>query len=222
MPVFRRSSAGETDSKAADGGTEQTEDAPAKKTPSPQQASKGRPTPKRSEAERGRYRSIQGGTTSGRTTSGTRDPGRKLTPEEKERKKEQERTDRSRRMRAMQAGEEWALGPRDRGPLRKLARDYVDSHRRPSEFYMYALIILLVALMSHQSALGSYLEYLVFLIIVVVAIDAFFIRRSLRKLAAERFPNESTSGLTWYAVMRAMQIRGFRNPKPAVKPGQKI
>lgn len=222
MPVFRRSSAGETDSKAADGGAEQTEDAPAKKTPPPQQSGKGRPTPKRSEAERARYRSIQGGKTSGRASGATRDPGRKLTPEEKQRRKEEERARRQRNMRAMQAGEEWALGPRDRGPLRRLARDYVDSHRRPSEFYMYALIILLVALMSHNSALGTYLQYLVFVVIIVVAIDAFFIRRSLRKLARERFPSESTSGLTWYAVMRAMQIRGFRNPKPQVKPGDKI
>lgn len=222
MPVFRRSSAGETDSKAADGGAEQNEDAPAKKSPPPQQAGKGRPTPKRSEAERARYRSIQGGTTSGRTSNPTRDPGRKLTPEEKQREKERAKAERSRRMRAMQAGEEWALGPRDRGPLRKLARDYVDSHRRPSEFYMYALIILLVGLMSHNSALGTYMQLLVFAVIIVVAIDALFIRRSLRKLAAERFPNESTRGLTWYAVMRAMQIRGFRNPKPRVKPGEKI
>lgn len=221
MPVFRRSSAGETASEAAEG-AEQTENAPAKKTPPPQQAGKGRPTPKRSEAERARYRSIQGGKTSGRPASASRDPGRKLTPEEKQRRKEQDRAERQRRMRAMQAGEEWALGPRDRGPLRKLARDYVDSHRRPSEFYMYALIILLVALMSHQSALGAYLQYLVFVIIIVVAVDAFFIRRSLRKLARERFPNEPTNGLTWYAVMRAMQIRGFRNPKPRVKPGDKI
>lgn len=217
MPVFRRSSAGETASEAAEG-AEQTETAPAKKTPPPQQAGKGRPTPKRSEAERARYRSIQGGKTSGRTGSASRDPGRKLTPEEKQRRKEQDRADRQRRMRAMQAGEDWALGPRDRGPLRKLARDYVDSHRRPSEFYMYALILVLVAMMARQAEF----EYLVVVIIIVVVIDALFIRRSIRKLARERFPNESTNGLTWYAVMRAMQIRAMRNPKPQVKPGDKI
>ena len=53
----------------------------------------------------------------------------------------------------MRRGEEWALGPRDRGPARKLARDYVDSHRRPSEYYMYVLVLLLVALLSHNKAL---------------------------------------------------------------------
>ena len=222
MPVFRRSSAGETDSKAAGGGAERTEETPAQKTPPPAQAGKGRPTPKRSEAERNRYRSIQGGTTSGRKVNATRDPGRKLTPEEKQRQKENARTDRNRRMEAMRKGEEWALGPRDKGPLRKLARDYVDSQRRPSEYYMYALLVLLVALFAHNKAIESYTGPLVFAVIVIIAIDGFFIRRGLRKLAAERYPGQSTRGLTWYAVVRAMQIRRFRNPAPAVKPGDKI
>jgi Protein of unknown function (DUF3043) len=220
MPVFRRSSAGETDSKAAGGGAEPTEEAPAKSKP-PEQASKGRPTPKRSEAERNRYRSIQGGTTSGRTTS-TRDPGRKLTPEEKARERDRARTDRTKRMEAMRRGEDWALGPRDQGPLKKLARDYVDSHRRASEFYMYALLVLLVALFTRNSIVESYTGPLVFVLIAIIAIDAFLIRRGLQKLVAERYPGQSTRGLTWYAVMRAMQIRRFRNPQPRVKPGDKI
>ena len=87
MPVFRRSSAGETDSKADGSQAEQATDAPAQKkvqTKPPTQGGKGRPTPKRSEAERRRYQSIQGGTTSGRTPAATRDPARKLTPEEME------------------------------------------------------------------------------------------------------------------------------------------
>ena len=58
------------------------------------------------------------------------------------------RSERDRRMAAMKRGEEWALGPRDRGPIKKLARDYVDSHRRPSEYYMYVLVVLLVALLE--------------------------------------------------------------------------
>lgn len=221
MPVFRRSSAGETDSKAAGGEAEQAKDTPAKTKP-PTQAGKGRPTPKRSEAERNRYRSIQGGTTSGRTTSTVRDPGRKLTPEEKAREKDRARSDRTKRMEAMRRGEDWALGPRDRGPLRKLARDYVDSHRRPSEFYMYALLVLLVALFSRNQVVATYVGPLVFVLIAIIVTDGFFIGRSLRKLAAERYPGESTRGLTWYAVMRAMQIRRFRNPVPRVRPGDKI
>lgn len=218
MPVFRRSSAGETNSEAAGGEAEQAQDAPAKKTNPPAQTGKGRPTPKRSEAERNRYQSIRGGTTSGRAPATTRDPGRKLTPEEKAREKERARAERSRNMERTRSGE----GPRDRGPARKLARDYVDSHRRPSEFYMYALIILLVALLSRNQVINTYVGPLVFVMIAIIVIDGYFISRALRKLVAERCPGESTRGLTWYAVMRAMQIRRFRMPRPTVKPGDKI
>ena len=42
------------------------------------------------------------------------------------------------------------------------------------------------------------------------------------KLAAERYPGESTRGMTTYAVMRALQIRRFRMPTPRLKPGDKF
>ena len=45
---------------------------------------------------------------------------------------------------------------------------------------------------------------------------------SLRRLMAERLPNESMKGLTAYSVMRALQIRRFRVPVPRVHPGDKI
>jgi hypothetical protein len=215
MPVFRRSSAGATEGKAQDSQGTQSPEAPAKSKP-PAQAGKGRPTPKRSEAERSRYKSITGSTTSGRG-SGTSSGG-KLTPEDKARA----RTERDRRTTAMRRGEEWALGPRDRGPIKKLARDYVDAHRRPSEYYMYVLVLLLVALLSRNSTLNTYVSPLVLALIAVVAVDAFLIRRSLHKLAAERYPGESTRGMTTYAVMRSLQIRRFRMPTPRLKPGDKF
>jgi hypothetical protein len=217
MPVFRRSSAGATDGKAQDSQAEQSPEAPAKSKPSAE-AGKGRPTPKRSEAERDRYRSITGSTTSGRgRSSGTTTRG-KATPEDKARA----RSERDRRMTAMRRGEEWALGPRDRGPVRKLARDYVDSHRRVSEYYMYVLIVLLVALLSRNKALETYVTPFVLVLIVVVVLDAYLIRRALRKLVAQRCPDESTRGMTTYAVMRALQIRRFRMPTPRLKPGDKF
>jgi hypothetical protein len=226
--VFRRSSGGASgtakDSPGGPGGRPpgqgesdtQSQEAPAKNRPAAE-AGKGRPTPKRSEAERGRYQSITGSTTSGRGPSGSAPRG-KLTPEDKARA----RTDREKRSAAMRRGEEWALGPRDRGPIKKLARDYVDSRRRPSEYYMYVLVVLLIALLSRNKALNTYVSPLVLVLIVVVAADAYLLRRSLHKLAAERYPGESTRGMTTYAVMRALQIRRFRMPAPRLKPGDKF
>jgi Protein of unknown function (DUF3043) len=217
MPVFRRNSAGAAEGKAADSEAAQSQGAPAKNKP-PAQSGKGRPTPKRSEAERDRYRSITGSTTSGRGPSGSSTARGKATPEDKARI----RSDRERRTQAMRRGEDWALGPRDRGPARKLARDYIDSHRRVSEYYMYVLIILLVALLSRNKTLENYVSPFVVVLIVIIVVDAYLIRRALRKLVAERLPGESARGLTTYAVMRALQIRRFRMPAPRVKPGDKF
>ncbi len=225
MPVFRRSSAGATDGKAQDSVGAKNPGAAANETAKDRpaaEAKKGRPTPKRSEAERDRYQSIQGGRSSGTRTSSAGRPAAPRTPEQKARDKDRDRSDRSRRMDAMRRGEEWALGPRDKGPARKLARDYVDAHRRPSEFYMYALIVLLVLLVTHNKALNNYVSYLVVALIAVILIDGFFIRRALRKLVAERLPGESSRGLTMYAVMRALQIRRLRVPTPRLKPGDKF
>jgi hypothetical protein len=216
MRVFRRSSAGATEGQAQGSDPAQAPEAPAK-SKAPAQTGKGRPTPKRSEAEANRYRSLTGTTTSGRNRSSTAAPSRKLTPEEKSRV----RSDRSKQMQAMRRGEEWALQPRDRGPMKKLARDYVDAHRRPSEFYMYALIVLVISLVAGKShkALNSDLEYLLLAIIAVIIVDALLLRRSISKLAQERLPGESTRGITFYAIMRALQLRRFRNPAPRIKPG---
>jgi hypothetical protein len=208
--VFRRSSPGATDGKAQDSEAAQSEGAQAKTRPIAE-TGKGRPTPKRRDAERNRYQSITGGTSSGRG-------GARGTPADKS----AARTERARRYDAMKRGEDWALGPRDRGPARKLARDYVDSHRRPSEYYMYVLIVLLIALLSRSKALNTYVSPLVLALVVVIIIDAYFIRRALCKLLAERLPGESARGLTVYAVMRALQIRRFRMPTPRVKPGDQI
>jgi hypothetical protein len=217
--VFRRSSAGATDGKAQGSQGAQAPEAPAKNRPAAQ-AAKGRPTPKRSEAEAKRYRTITGSTTSGRGPVKAPDPGRKLTPDEKAKVREE----RSKQLQAMRRGEDWALGPRDRGPAKKLARDYVDAHRRPMEFYMYALIVLIIALFAGKSnsALNSYMQYFLLLIIVVIAVDAYLLRRSVLKVVQQRLPKESTRGLGFYAIMRGLQLRRFRTPTPRLKPGDEF
>jgi Protein of unknown function (DUF3043) len=210
MRVFRRRSAGATDGTAQDSPGTQSPDGPAdvKQPRSPAEAGKGRPTPKRSEAERNRRQPI----------TGSRAPAAPRTPEDKAKA----RSERARRYDAMKAGESWALNPRDRGPARALARDYIDSKRRVSEYYMYILVLLLVGVFVRDKAVQTYLSPLILVLVLVVVIDAQFIRNRLRRLVSERLPGESTRGLTMYAVMRALQIRRFRVPAPRVHPGDKI
>jgi Protein of unknown function (DUF3043) len=220
--VFRRSSAGAAEGQAQGSqspqGT-QTPEAPAKSKPAAQ-TGKGRPTPKRATAEANRYRTITGSTTSGRGPSSSADPKRKMTPEEKARA----RDERSKQLQAMRRGEDWALGPRDRGPAKKLTREYVDSHRRPMEFYMYALVLLVIALFAGKkdAALSSAMQYFLIAIIAVIVVDAVFLRRSILRVVQERLPGESTRGLAMYAIMRALQLRRFRTPAPRLKPGDKF
>jgi hypothetical protein len=210
MAVFRRRSAGATDGTAQDSPGTQSPDGPAESKPrSPAEAAKGRPTPKRSVAEAKRRQPIAGS---------SRAPAAPRTKEDKAKA----RTNRAGRYEAMRRGEAWALNPRDRGPARALTRDYVDSKRRVSEYYMYILVVLLAAVFVRSKAAQTIISPLVLVLIVIIVIDASLIRRSLNKLMAERLPNESTKGLTTYAVMRALQIRRFRVPVPRVHPGDKI
>jgi hypothetical protein len=207
--VFRRRSAGATDSTAQDSPGAHSPDGPADSKPrSPAEAAKGRPTPKRSQAEAKRRQPI----------TGSRAPAAPRTPEDKAKAK----SNRATKYEAMKRGEAWALNPRDRGPARALTRDFVDSKRRISEYYMYVLVILLAAVFLKSKALQQIVSPLVLVLVVVVILDALLIRRSLGKLVAERLPGESTRGLTMYAVMRALQIRRFRVPAPRVGPGDKF
>jgi hypothetical protein len=215
MRVFRRRSAGATDGTAQDSPGAQSPDAPAdnktsdnKTGRSPAEAAKGRPTPKRSVAEAKRRQPI----------TGSRAPAAARTPEDKAKA----RASRATKYEAMKRGEAWALNPRDRGPTRALARDFVDSKRRVSEYYMYVLVVLLAAVFLRNSKTEAIISPLVLVLVVVILLDAFLIRRSLTRLIAERLPGESTRGLTMYATMRALQIRRFRVPAPRVRPGQKF
>jgi hypothetical protein len=195
---------------AQDSPGSQDPDGPAdtKQTRSPAEAAKGRPTPKRSVAEAKRRQPI----------TGSRAAAAPRTKEEKSKA----RATRASRYEAMKRGEAWALNARDRGAARALARDYVDSKRRVSEYYMYVLVVLLVAIFIRNNVVTAILSPLVLALVVVIGIDAFFIRRALRGLVAERCPGEPTRGLVWYSVMRALQARRFRVPAPRVQPGQKI
>jgi hypothetical protein len=132
------------------------------------------------------------------------------------------RSDRAGRYEAMKRGEAWALNPRDRGAPRALARDYIDSKRRISEYYMYVLVILLVAVFLRNSTAQAIISPLVLALVVLIVVDGLLIRRALQKLIAQRLPGESARGLTMYAVMRALQIRRFRVPAPRVQPGNKF
>jgi hypothetical protein len=215
--VFRRNSAGAQDSTAQDrpgaqslGAPETTKTAEREASRRRAEEAKGRPTPKRSEAERGRRQGITGSPSRARSAQGGRG-GRT-----------DSRADRGARYEAMKRGEQWALPAKDRGPARALARDYVDSRRRISEYYMYVMLVMIVVLFIRTGPIQQFAQPIALLLIVFVVVDALFLGRALRKLVHQRLPGESTRGLTMYAVFRALQIRRMRMPAPRVKPGDEF
>jgi len=205
--VFRRSRSGTDEGSGQDAanGAAAAPDADASSArPGAVTAGKGRPTPKRSEAERRRRQPY--------TAPKDRKEASRVS-------RDRQRADRGRRMEAVRRGEEWALPPRDRGPVKALARDYVDSKRRVSEYYMYGLLVLLVLLFIPSLIVKTIVPLLVLSAVLVMAIEGVYIGRRVKAVAAQRLPGESTRGLALYAAMRALQIRKLRVPKPRVSPG---
>ena len=170
-------------------------------------AGKGRPTPKRSEAE------------SRRRQPYTAPTDRKAAYQ---RSRERDRGTRVRRLAAMKRGEDWALPRKDQGPVRALARDYVDSRWTVSEFYLYGVVVL-VAVLFLPGLRGSLIvDYIILGILAVLLTEGWFIGRRVLTMARQRYPGESTRGLRFYAAMRGTQMRRIRIPKPRVQRGAKV
>jgi hypothetical protein len=208
--VFRRSRTGTDEGSGQDAvnGAAAASDADASPArPGAVTAAKGKPTPKRSEAERRRRQPYTAPKDRKEASRASRD---------------RQRTDRTRRMEAVRRGEEWALPARDRGAVKALARDYVDSKRRISEYYMYGLLVLLVLLFIRAPIVQTIVPLLVLGAVLVMALEGIFIGRRVKSMAAERLPGQSTRGLALYSAMRALQIRRLRVPKPRVKPGDSV
>jgi hypothetical protein len=168
---------------------------------------KGRPTPKRSEAERRRRQPY------------TAPADRKAAGQQS---RDRDRAARARRTEAMRRGENWALPPKDQGPVRALARDYVDSKRTISEYYMFAVVVLLVLVFIPSLRKSGGTDYAVGLVLVVIVVESVITGGRVVKLANQRFPGESTRGVRMYAAFRSTQLRRLRQPAPRVKPGDKI
>jgi hypothetical protein len=169
--------------------------------------SKGRPTPKRSEAERQRRQPFNAPADRKAAAQQSRD---------------RDRAARTRRTQAMRRGENWALPRKDQGPVRALARDYVDSRRSISEYYMFAVLVLVVLLFIPSLRKSAVIDYAVLALLLVIVTESVLVGGRVIKLAQQRFPGESTRGVRMYSAIRGTQIRRLRMPAPKVKPGDKI
>jgi len=176
-------------------------------TPEDNSQKKGRPTPKRKDAQAStKFASLAPASTKA----------------EKTRAKEAARAARISQRAAYLRGDESALPARDRGPEKKLVRNLVDSRRSIGEYFLpvigFVLVLSLIPIGAFAVA-GILIMYSVLLFSIV---DGFFLSRKIKSEVSQRFPNAATKGLGLYGWLRSTQMRRMRAPKPQNKPGDKV
>jgi hypothetical protein len=181
---------------------------------------KGKATPKRRDAEAKRRGPVAPPPTTMREAMKRNKELRKANPQTKEDRRAAAKARRA----AMMRGDDKALLPRDRGPVKAYVRDLVDSRRNLLGLFMPLAILVFLALLVPLPQVQSYITLLCTAMLLVMAIEGFVNGRKIAKLAREKFPKEAVSGrsIGWYAFVRASQIRRLRVPKPRLKPGEPI
>jgi len=169
--------------------------------------SKGRPTPKRKEAESKRKVSSLAPV---------------VTKDQKRASKALARQDRLAQRAAYLRGEESALPSRDRGPARRYVRNYVDSRRSVGEYFLPIIFFVLVLTLFPIAALQYGAIALMYAVLLVAVVDGILLSRKIRKAIETNFPGTATKGLGMYAWLRSTQMRRLRAPHPQVKVGEKF
>ena len=156
---------------------------------------KGRPTPTRKEAE-----------------AAARERAKvPRTRKEQNARARAARGESSQRVRqGMKDGDERYLLPRDKGPVRRFIRDFVDTRFSLAEIAIPLMILSLL------------ISSLVIVLLPLLVADLLFMRYRLRKQLAVRFPDAPLKGTTYYAVTRSMQLKFLRLPKPKYKIGETL
>jgi hypothetical protein len=167
---------------------------------------KGKPTPKRKEAQAKLKVSPLSPTAS------------------KEAKKTLKAQARVRRLEARAAymrGEESALPVKDKGPARKFVRNYVDERKSITEYFLVFIMFILFLTVIPSPAVQLGAIVFMYSAMIWVAIDGFLLSRRVKKIVAVKFPGEPTKGLGLYGWMRSTQLRRLRAPAPQVGPSKK-
>ncbi|MEI7033850.1 DUF3043 domain-containing protein [Streptomyces pratensis] len=170
------------------------------------QAPKGRPTPKRSEAQTQRRRAS--------TTPVDRKSAMK-------RQREARRADLARQREALASGDERYLPVRDKGPVRRFVRDFVDSRFWVAEWFLPIAVVILVLSVIQVPYVQTISLTLWIGVIVLIVVDSVGMTLRLKKQLRERFPDTPKRGAVPYALMRSLQMRRLRLPKPQVKRGER-
>ncbi len=166
---------------------------------------KNRPTPKRRDREAARRQPL---------VVADRKEARQI-----ERQKRREQLAKTRR--ALATGDEAGLPPRDKGPVRRYVRNYVDARRNLGEFLLPIMFVVLALSLVKQPTIFTISILLTWGSVLAVVVDTVLMWRGLKRRLTEKFGADAIPrGTLSYAVMRVFQLRRQRQPKPQVNRGQ--
>jgi Protein of unknown function (DUF3043) len=169
-------------------------------------AGKGRATPTRKEAEAARKARLAA------------PKGRK---EEGAARRSQVKAARERQRTALLTGNDAYLPARDKGPVKRFARDYVDTRRTIGEILLPLFFLVFASLIVSKTA--GYLPSIAWLVILgLMFADAARISSGVKSAVRTKFGDAETKGVAMYSVLRAWQMRRLRLPKPQVKAGDPV
>jgi hypothetical protein len=173
-------------------------------------AGKGRPTPRRTEAQARR--------------PGPPPPPPTTRKEAYKRMREQQATRRSSTRERMAMGDDSYLPARDRGPVRRLVRDIVDARRNLGSFFLPVAVLILVGYFVPNPAVQGYTVVVWMAYFLVFLADSVMLGRRISRTVRSRFPDgqHKPKSLVWYGISRSTMIRRWRFPKPEVAVGQQV
>lgn len=183
-------------------------------------AGKGRPTPKRREAQNRQRGPIA-------PPPRTQREAMKRSRSNKEERKQAaaaRRAASAERRERMADGDERYLLPRDKGPVRAYVRDLVDARRNLAGLFMPLAGVIFVGLFFPVPAVTNYITMVSTLMLLAMLIEGVMQGMAVVRRVRAKFPEATDRGVSlgWYAFVRSSQIRRIRMPKPRVKPGQPL
>ena len=193
-------------SRSTFGRKKQTEEAatPAPQSHAPREGAKNRPTPKRREQEAARKRP--------------------LVPEDRKAAKRHEREERrkaaSLQHKAMLTGDEVHLPARDRGPVRRFIRDYVDARWNIGEWLLPVMLVTLIVSYLRPTQTTLAISLMLYLLILFAIGDSMLTWRRIKQQLSPKHSPADLQGGGFYTFMRTFQLRRWRMPRPQVARGQ--
>lgn len=169
---------------------------------------KGRPTPNRREAEQRNRRPL----------IGAPPPAKGATREERKAARVARQSTVREQRQAAAAGDERYLAARDKGPARRFTRDYVDGRRNLGEYLLPIALVSFVIGTVHVPVAKYVSLGVLYLTVLVIAVDGYLLKRRVQRLTNDKFGSTVAAGTGTYALMRSIQFRRTRVPKPQVQP----